>query len=517
MSNRQIVLIVDDVEINRSILADILSPNYDILEAENGLEALSILQKRHAEIALVLLDLVMPEMDGFEVLATMNRSGWIQDLPVITISAESSPGVIDHAYDLGATDYINRPFDEKTVQRRVHNTIMLYNKQRMLEGIVTEQVMEKEKNSLVMVEILSNIVEFRNGESGLHVVHIRILTDILLHKLMELTDRYPLSTAEVNVLVNASALHDIGKISIPEEILNKPGKLTAEEFEIMKNHSAIGAQILESTPYHNDNELVKAARDICRWHHERWDGRGYPDGLTGDAIPIGPQVVALADVYDALTSERVYKPSFSHEKAMDMILGGECGAFNPILIDCLKAVGPRLKKEMSIRSSSSVGEIQSQQLAAQLIASGKASTRTLSLLEQERVKYQFFASMTNEIQFELDYHTDLLTLSEWGAARLGLDTLIAHPGSSKSLFSVFSPEDYCELSGRLHRATRDDPIVNATYLLLVKEEWRWHKAVVRPLWGNGESEETTGSIGKFIDIHEDYLRMKQITEAEQKP
>ena len=331
MEKKYTILIVDDTEINRSLLADMLSGQYRILEASNGVEAIAMLERHHTDISLVLLDIVMPVIDGFEVLSAMNRSHWIESIPVITISAETSSTYIDRAYDLGATDYINRPFDEKTVQRRVKNTIMLYAKQKMLEDMVTEQILEKEKSNYLMVEILSNIVEFRNGESGLHVLHIRTITELLLRQLLQETDQYRLTPTQISLIVNASALHDIGKISIPEAILNKPGRLTAEEFEVMKGHSAIGAQILENSPSHRE-ELVRIARDICRWHHERYDGRGYPDGLKGDEIPIAPQVVALADVYDALTSPRVYKSAFSHEKAMEMILGGECGAFWPPLL-----------------------------------------------------------------------------------------------------------------------------------------------------------------------------------------
>ena len=236
---KNLILIVDDTEMNRSLLADMLGPDYEILEAANGVEAVSLLSQRHGEISLVLLDIVMPEMDGFEVLSLMNRNGWIEHIPVITISSETASTYIDHAYDLGASDYISRPFDEKTVQRRVRNTIMLYSKQKVLESMVAEQIVEKERNNFLMVEILSNIVEFRNGESGLHVLHIRTLTEILLRNLQEISGRYPLSAARMALIVNASALHDIGKISIPEDILNRPGSLSPQEFEVMKTLSLI--------------------------------------------------------------------------------------------------------------------------------------------------------------------------------------------------------------------------------------------------------------------------------------
>lgn len=510
MNSKNIILIVDDVEINRAILADMLDGEYEILEAADGVEAVKLLQSSHHEISLVLLDLMMPRMDGFEVLAMMNKAGWIENTPVITISSENAPGVIDHTYDLGATDYINRPFDERTVQRRVRNTIMLYNKQKMLKGVVTEQVLEKQKSNQVMVEILSNIVEFRNGESGLHVIHIRMLTEIFLDKLMEITDQYQLTPTQIGVMVNASALHDIGKISIPEQILNKPGRLTAEEFEVIKTHSAIGAKILEDTPYHNDNALVSTAHDICRWHHERWDGKGYPDGLAGDEIPICAQVVALADVYDALVSKRVYKAAYSHAKAMEMILNGECGAFNPLLMQCLVAVGPTLEQEIKSRSGGNIDAAQTRRMAEQLIAEGTASSRTLALLEQERIKYQFFAALSNEIQFELDFRSDMLTLPEGIAMRLGLEPFILHPAENRGFLEVLDIADYRALYARLHQVPQSNPQVDGIYQLCVNGECRWHKLVARPLWSDNGSSEPTGAIGKFSDIHEDFLQMENL-------
>ena len=510
MNKRYKILIVDDTEMNRSLLTDMLSPDYDIMEASNGKEAIAQLKKYHSEISLVLLDIVMPEMDGFEVLAIMNKSGWIGHIPVITISAETSSAHIDHAYDLGAADFISRPFDEKTVQRRVKNTIMLYAKQIMLEGMITEQIIEKEKSNFLMVEILSNIVEFRNGESGLHVLHIRVITEILLHKLMELTDQYHLLPSRMALIVNASALHDIGKISIPESILNKPGRLTAEEFEVIKTHSAIGAQILENAPYRQKEELIQVAHDICRWHHERFDGRGYPDGLCGDDIPIAAQVVALADVYDALTSVRVYKPAYSHEQAMQMILNGECGAFNPILLQCLVETGPRLAEELKIRSLTGPTGEETKQITTQMIATGKASNRTLALLEEERIKYQFFASMSNEIQFEFDKRTNILTMSPWGATQLGLPEIIVNPEQDETLREVFETADYIDIKKRLNDATPEHPIASNTYCLSVKGKKRWYKAVARPLWLGEEPPEYIGAIGKFVDIHEEQLKLEQL-------
>ena len=345
MEYQETILIVDDSALNRMVLIEILGKeNYTFLEAENGQQAVELLDC-HPEVDL-LLDITMPEIDGFGVLEIMNQYHWIEETPVIMISAEDAYSFIERAYDLGASDYITRPFDARVVCRRVSNTLMLYAKQKRLVQMVAEQVYEKEKVSNTMISILSHIVEFRNNESGLHVVHIRTITELLLRRLRKKTDRYPLTEADISLISTASALHDIGKINIPEQILNKPGRLTKEEFEIVKTHSAVGEHMLRQIPFNQNEPLVKIAREICRWHHERWDGRGYPDGLKGDEIPISAQVVSLADVYDALTSERCYKAAFDHETALNMIVNGECGAFNPLLLECLMDGADQIKQAM---------------------------------------------------------------------------------------------------------------------------------------------------------------------------
>ena len=347
--NRLQLLVVDDSEMNREILKEILGKEYRILEACDGEEALKMLEQYGTEISLVLLDIIMPKMDGFEVLAYMNRDKWIEDIPVIMISSEGSESYIRRAYELGASDYISRPFDAKVVYQRVINMIKLYAKQRRLIHLVTDQIYEKEKNNRMMTGILSQIVEFRNGESGLHVLHINILTQLLLEKLMRKSENYDLSWSQQHMIATASALHDIGKIGIDEKILNKPGKLTKEEFEAMKQHTIIGARMLDRLEMYHDEEMMKYAYEICRWHHERYDGKGYPDGLKGEEIPISAQVVSLADVYDALVSDRVYKKAYSHEKAIEMILNGECGMFNPLLLECLVEIQDKVRKELDIK------------------------------------------------------------------------------------------------------------------------------------------------------------------------
>lgn len=342
---RQQILIVDDSQINCEILAEILKDEYRILEAANGEECINLLKQYGTGIALLLLDINMPVMDGFEVLDLMNRKHWIEDIPVIMISSEDSASYVRRAYEMGASDYISRPFDVQVVHQRVSNTIKLYAKQRRLISLVTDQIREKEKNNQMMISILSQIVEFRNSESGSHVLHINIITGMLLERLMQKTDQYRLQWSDQFLITTASALHDIGKIGIDEKILNKPGKLTKEEFEIMKTHTLIGASMLKSIEMYQNEKLLQVAYQICRWHHERYDGKGYPDGLKGEEIPISAQVVAIADVYDALVGKRVYKKAFSHETAIHMILNGECGAFNPLLLECLTDIQNRLKEE----------------------------------------------------------------------------------------------------------------------------------------------------------------------------
>ncbi len=345
--SKPLLLIVDDSELNREILREMLNEEYDIIEAPGGKEGIDQLERHGANISVVLLDIMMPGVNGFDVLTRMVRSGWIDDIPVIMISSEDSDDVVLRAYELGASDYVSRPFDTRVVRQRVSNVMRLYAKQRRLTTLLSQQFYERERDSRMLIDIMGGAMELRNGESGPHVLHVRRLVEILLERLVQKTDRYSINSTERSVISTASVLHDIGKISIPDSILNKPGRLTEEEFETMKTHTTLGADMLESMSwYHENTGLVTVARDICRWHHERWDGKGYPDGLKGDEIPIAAQVVSVADVYDALTADRVYKKAVPHDKAMQMILNGECGQFNPLLLECLVDVQERIQTEL---------------------------------------------------------------------------------------------------------------------------------------------------------------------------
>ncbi len=509
---RQKILIADDSEINRSILADMLVGEFEILEAENGRQAIEVIQRLGSGLALMLLDTSMPGMDGFQVLETMKERGWNETIPVIMISVGNVAPHIERAYDLGAVDYIQRPFHARIVRRRVSNAMMLYAKRERLTGMMTGQIYERERAGDLMLEILSHIVEFRNGESGQHVMHIRSLTGLLLHRLAQKTDRYELTSADISVISYASALHDIGKIAIPESILNKPGPLTQEEFELMKTHSMKGAAMLEHLPLRQHEPLVREAYDICRWHHERYDGQGYPDRLVGEDIPVSAQVVALADVYEALTSPRVYKTAYSHDRAIAMILNGECGIFNPLLLECLADMSGSIEEEIcrGVRERQLRWEVWN--MTQEVGQHGKltASDRTLRLLEHERTKYRFFASMSKEIQFEYTMVPDVLTVSEWGANYLGIGEVQIKPSDNPIIRQVIGEEVLRALGGALLNATPDRPVVEYCCAINIRGERRWGKIISRTMWSGDEPAKFQGAIGKFVDIHEEHSRIQAL-------
>ena len=485
MSEKEKILIADDSAMNRAILTEMLGDGYELLEAENGRQAVAILQSA-TDIDLLLLDIMMPEMDGFEVLAMMNKYHWIDEVPVIMISAENASSYVERAYDLGATDYISRPFDMAVVRRRVINTLMLYAKQKRLVRLVAEQVYEKEKSNSTMINILSHIVEFRNGESGMHVLHIQTATDILLHTLVQKTDKYHLTATDISLISTASALHDIGKINIPESILNKPGRLTKEEFEVMKTHTTIGSEILEKLPFRQESDLVKTAYAICRWHHERWDGRGYPDGLKGEQIPIAAQVVSMADVYDALTSERCYKKAFDHDTAVKMILNGECGQFNQLhrLADA-QHISDALLRENALPGQEHIAQ-------------------SLSRLQQ---KGRFFNQSVRCIQFDYDEPTGHLSFSAWAAEHMGVPKDLHLPDEIEE--TGFAPADIARIQKALRATSTEHPYTELSMLLSVDGELRWHHVRLCSLWSDDSVPAYIGAAGQadpveqFFDYHHD--------------
>lgn len=512
---KQKILIADDSEMNRELLAAILEEEYDIIQVNDGVQAVDCLQRQAEEISLLLLDIVMPHMDGFEVLSYMNKEHWIDAIPVVIISSENSPIYIKRGYDLGATDFIGKPFDANMVLRRSANAILLGAKQRRMTSIVSNQIYEREKSSKLMINILSHIVEFRNGESGLHVLHIQTITEMLLRQLVQKeNNRYALSKEQIRMITTASALHDIGKISIPDEILNKPGRLTAEEFAVIKGHSMAGANMLSELPLDQKEEpLVKTAYEICRWHHERYDGGGYPDGLKGEEIPVSAQVVALADVYDALTSERCYKDAYSHEKAIEMILAGQCGAFNPLILECLLDISSSLKKKMGYKSKERYEQTDLSDIASRFHDfEMDSSEKIVQQLEFERMRYNFLAEGSRNIVFTYTISPPLLTFNQAGCKRSGITEPSFSPLQSGVLKDLVEEQSLKRLIRKITQATRETPDVTSNLLLTDGKNPCHYRCECRVIWTDGAEKGYTGVVGKLTDITDDYMVMENVRE-----
>lgn len=512
---KQKILIADDSEMNRELLAAILEEEYDIIQVNDGVQAVDCLQRHAEEISLLLLDIVMPHMDGFEVLSYMNKEHWIDAIPVVIISSENSPIYIKRGYDLGATDFIGKPFDANMVLRRSANAILLGAKQRRMTSIVSNQIYEREKSSKLMINILSHIVEFRNGESGLHVLHIQTITEMLLRQLVQKeNNRYALSKEQIRMITTASALHDIGKISIPDEILNKPGRLTAEEFAVIKGHSMAGANMLSELPLDQKEEpLVKTAYEICRWHHERYDGGGYPDGLKGEEIPVSAQVVALADVYDALTSERCYKDAYSHEKAIEMILAGQCGAFNPLMLECLLDISSSLKKKMGYKSKERYEQTDLSDIASRFHDfEMDSSEKIVQQLEFERMRYNFLAEGSRNIVFTYTISPPLLTFNQAGCKRSGITEPSFSPLQSGVLKDLVEEQSLKRLIRKITQATRETPDVTSNLFLTDGKNPCHYRCQCRVIWTDGAEKGYTGVVGKLTDITDDYMVMENVRE-----
>ena len=481
MKTKAKIMIVDDAEMNREILMVILGDEYEYVQAENGRQAIHILQQ-DMNIDLMLLDINMPEMNGFQVLDRMNTFHWINDIPVIMISSEEKKDVIERAYILGAEDYISRPFDAFIVRRRVQNILNLYANQKRLMQMVADQIYEKEENNNLLIGILSHVVEFRNSESGEHILHIRTATELLLRRLVQKTDEYHLSESDIVMITTASALHDIGKISIPESILNKPGKLTREEFSIIKTHTTIGADIINQMTTKMEKPLLRIAGEICRWHHERWDGHGYPDGLIGEQIPIAAQVVALADVYDALTSKRCYKDAYDHETALDMILAGECGAFNPLLLKCLQDIAPGLRMDAQYDAGDSPYRSEADRLTTEIMNKTEipSSERSQHMLESMQERMNFFASLKGGIQFDYDSVSRLVNVTNWDEPPQYRYTV--KNVADTNCFTCLSQKDFHRLKDALDATTPENRKFSMSIMMPKENEYEWCDLRVHSLW-----------------------------------
>lgn len=490
------ILIADDNELNRDILSEMLSDSYEIVLAENGVQALNEMHEHLGEFSLLLLDLVMPEVDGFGVLEKMREYHWIESLPVIIISSETAPEIIRKAFDYGATDFVNRPFDAYVVRRRVHNTISLHNRTQRLSNAVVQQAVESEKESRLMVGILSHIVEFRNGESGMHVMHVQAITRQVLNGLCRVTDRYRLDEKEIDLITLASALHDVGKISIASEILNKPGRLTNEEYAVMKTHCAIGADMLESMSEYQNSELLRYAGQICRYHHERSDGRGYPEGLKGYDIPVSAQAVALADVYDALTSVRCYKAAYTHEQAVQMILNGECGAFNPEILDCLRLMEKEIQAAVAQQNFGDYTD-DGMPLANKILAGEnhvmEEVTRSYKL---QRMINDALSDLYNSMRFEYSRKPDYLRFSSAAAARLGMKHhKLVNVEDYKPFMDLASAEDHALFQKALDATTREKPDYALSAELHLPEGPRTARVSGRTLWLDSDPDTWAVAVG----------------------
>ena len=498
MDKRQKILIVDDAELNRDILKEILGETYTYLEAENGNQAIQIMGDNPG-IDLMLLDINMPQMNGFEVLKWMNQSQCMDETPVIMISSEDAVDTMREAYEMGITDYISRPFDSVIVKKRVQNTLSLYANQKYLINAVYDQVYEKEENNNIMIRILSNILGSRNSESSEHILHIRTVTEILLRKLVKTTDAYPMTETDISLITTASSLHDIGKIRIPEEILNKPGRLTDEELKIMKTHSEIGADIIQNMHFPKDNPLVRASWEICRWHHERWDGKGYPDGLKGEEIPISAQVVSIADVYDALTSERCYKKAFDHDTAIQMILDGQCGQFNPILLKCLKELNPQFSKMLDKEMAENSYYHEVQRLSNEILSDRSLPNQNYSqsVVRIMQEKIDFFKSNSGMNSIDYNAISGQLTILN------GKQQILCQRDNPKfDLFKEFgvNEEDVQHIRALLHQTSVQNKEISVQIKATVENDTQIYKLKLHTLWSPLKKDGYIGIVGYFDTV-----------------
>lgn len=494
------ILIADDSQLNREMLTEILGGSYEYIYAEDGDETIDIMSE-NIDIDILLLDMNMPKIGGMQVLKVMRERNWLDEIPVVIISAENDDNFIKNAYYLGATDYIVRPFNAFLVQHRVENTLMMYSQKKQLVKMVEGQVFQREKINNMMITIFSHVVELGNSESGSHTRNVQIITNMLLKALVNLTDKYDLSEEDISMISSVASLHDIGKIMIPEKILNKPGKLSNKEWEIMKKHTVNGDEFLKNIPIDQNEKLMTVAHEICRHHHERFDGGGYPDGLSGDEIPISAQVVSLADVYDALTSDRCYKKAYTHEKALEMIFSGECGVFNPLILQCFKEISDELLINLKMNIGEYDWEKNTFPLTNEVFENENLSVgeRYSNLIKAESVKKEFFADRCYGIQFEYDAVLRKVLYIKYYDEN-GNKTLL-----KSDAVTLLNDEDWEKLNEKVKKTTKQNPYVEMTVLVPINGKFKWHRLFVRTIWINKNSS-FIGVVGQFIDIHAKIIR-----------
>ncbi len=508
------LLIADDSEINRAILANMLEQDFDIIEAANGREAIIAMENYGDKISALLLDVVMPEMNGFEVLDEMKKRRWIEEIPTVMISAETSSAYIDRAFELGASDYISRPFTPGIIRHRVINTILLHAKKQQITDTLAGWFYKQEKSNEAVASIFGYVLEQRCGESGMHMLGVSRVTNLLLNELVQKTDKYKLDASDIDAICKASELHDIGKFFIDEKILKKPGKLTDEEFNIVKTHTVIGAKIIENTPAHQNKKIIKYAAQICRWHHERWSGEGYPDGLSSENIPIAAQVVSLADVYDALTNDRSYKKAYSHKKALEMIRGGECGSFNPLLLKCLDEIADTLRAENTDEGSSPKQHGILKSAEDKLYRrQNSIAARMTQQFEYANIKQEFMVNMCGEIWFEYTSKPSQVRLSRGAVEKTGLADLIENPADNDDFIAIVGHDTIEEIETSLDRLTTDETYIEVMAKILLGGKLCRCQMAILVLWSSSEHGKVSTLLGKVIDIDEGYNRLEDYDKA----
>lgn len=516
--NEKIILIADDIELNRAIIAEIFNKKYRIVEAENGKKVLDAIAVHGRAIKMVLLDIIMPEMDGYEVLQNMAENGWLKQIPVIIITSDSSEKAALRCYDLGVSDMVKKPFNPEIVRRRVENVIELYAHKLDLESMIKKQIttMEEQEARLsranrFVIDALSTVVEFRSGESGQHIQRMRKLTRYLTKNLVQRYPEYEMDRTMIESIASAATMHDIGKIAIPDSVLLKPGRLTDEEFEVMKTHTVKGCEILGTLDYTQDEDYFKLCYEICRYHHERWDGEGYPEGLKENEIPIWAQIVSLADVYDALTSERVYKPPCSHEQAVDMILKGECGLFNPKLIMCFRECADHIwenidknvektngERLMPYRTSSHNKPLKFTDIEEM----DTISERVMWLLEVEQEKYRVLSEMSGEIIFDYDLLSDRIEFSEKASDIFGMDTQINNFIKRIQETDFVEQQQLNEMVDGIKKITPEQPFFRKELKLKLKDNnYEWYELYANAIF-DSDIERCISILGKITNINE---------------
>lgn len=535
---RNTILIVDDVELNRAILAELFHDSYTIIEAANGAEAVEILRTQREQILIMLLDIVMPVMDGYEVMQVMNDELWLAHLPVVLITSENSDTASLRSYDLGVSDIINKPFNPSIVKRRVGNVIELYqfkeNQERLVRSQIADlrvQASQSSQANTFIVDALCSAIEFRSCEASQHIRRVRSVTEVFLNELMMSYPQYNLNPSTIAKITIASSMHDIGKIAIPEHVLKKPGPLTAEEFDIMKEHTNKGCEIIQYVQSNHNENYYRYSHDICHYHHERWDGGGYPDGLKGEAIPLWAQVVSLADAYSALTSPRVYSEQYSHEHALTMLRNGECGVFNPDLMAVLERVASRLDTE-SMNCYMLATEPPQPALSPPLLrATAKTPTddatknaqilseRTLWLLEREREKNRIVTELSGDIVFSYDAVSDEIEFSEKFHAVFNADTHITNAQNALRSTTLLMDADKSILTTCMTTLSPDTPRISFDVQLKTGAgAVAWFEVYAHALWDPSEESRCVGLIGKLVNIDqrktaESMLKLEANTDA----